>query len=111
MTRDEILAMEAGKGLDTLVANDLGVPYIVVTNKQEERLRYSTDISAAWQLLEATTAFTLQRLGLESSYSATLVFSRGMPSVVSDKTMPEAICKAALLAKLEAKGAQKETSS
>jgi len=171
MTRDEILAMKAGPKLDVLVATEImgakwikeeefGVHYerlylsseehaIQVTNLDKSYgwhtdylPKYSTDISAAWQLVMKMTHETCPYVGVASeemrglfpsvvekqfgvrstSYYCTMkvfpggwaavefteitrLFAPNKPSgwvgIDWDMFLPEAICKAALLAKLE----------
>ena len=156
MTKEEILAMEAGRELDVLVALVVmkeSAPRLVPENALDLQLAgspvkslegnwlclceydegdveiwrplpFSTDISAAWQVVEKMrdadkynvkrmeegykdrgqydSAFVdfcsclMEVLGIEieeSSYAATLTIMRSIS--------PEAICKAALIARLE----------
>ena len=97
MTRDEILAMKAGFDLDCLVADTLGLGF----------LYYSTGISAAWQVVE-----TLQKkqtvhillCTLSNTCIIDLGFEVGKVAIESETILEafcEAICKAALLARLD----------
>lgn len=110
MKREKILAMKPGEHLDRIVA-------LRVMGYEESKMmdgwvrlgalatypkRYSTDISAAWEVVEKIpvdiihpyAGFRLTKLG----NSVTVSFDG---TEVSAKTAPEAICKAALLAVLE----------
>ena len=114
MSRDEILNLPAGSEIDalieekifdrTLCGNNLG-SYIKKPNGYEDlRLikKYSTDISAAWKVVEEVA-------GPESLLSATIVgqyaggqwrclFSNAFDAFdVTADTAPLAICRAALL--------------
>jgi len=63
---------------------------------------YSTDISAAWQVMEKMgTSFIIRWDKVEGIWVTTFAWS--IENEVKAKTAPEAICKAALLAKLEIK--------
>ena len=88
MTREEILAMEAGEELDKLVAE-------LVMGQEKQRVRldsnevdmllpglYSTDISAAWQVA--------LKAKLEN-----------VPVLATEQQSAEWICKQALLTKLK----------
>ena len=130
MTKEEILAMQPGRELNALVAGT------VLGLKQEVRLRgetntvtvytslvdgmhsrdealrygeplaYSTDIAAAWRVVEAMRPEYGFWADGDDGYS--VEFQHGMFGMAdyrhgraSAPAAPEAICKAALLAKLE----------
>lgn len=107
MTREEILAMRPGRDLDLLVCER------VFDNKTFGSVKpYSTDISAAWPVVEEMLSlgfsFSLQKqiiTGREPAWEC--CFFEGPPAspIRGIKTAPEAICKAASLAKLEDKNA------
>ena len=138
MTRDEILAMEAGRELDALVAERVmgldvvmnpesamcvgcrvsgGGAWVVIEydyhewgHKVVRPLPYSTDIAAAWEVVEKLEAdgigrLELVRLGWDWNrvWRATF-FSTALTEGVTGKadTAPLAICLAALLAAMEA---------
>lgn len=117
MTKEEILAMEVGPELDLEVAlKVIGIiPY-----KAES---YSTDILAAWQVVEKDGAWDIKKRfrphpddpalsGGRPTYQAICFLSdynEYEDELINKRTgrspwcwtLPEAICKAALLAKLE----------
>lgn len=127
MTKVEILALQPGRELDALVAEKvMGVKQEVrlrgetntVTvygslvdgmHSRDEALRYgspspySTDIAAAWQVVEAITA--VPRTAEESKRAVNSKFAYWWQGehlcCYSAAEAAEAICKAALLAKLE----------
>lgn len=134
MTREEILAMKPGRELDALVAkNVMGWKYSQVSpdtkkfyclisgnNKGwwkapdwkgwgcascgEEPHEYSTDISAAWEVVEKAKIAIIPQCGApeDMSYCAWVEegpFSKEIK--VFSLTAPEAIVKAALIAYLE----------
>jgi len=116
MTRDEVLAMKPGRELDARVAEKvMGWTYghpcpegmdclHWVDEKGEVRdhkpPQYSTDISAAWEVLEKF--FWVQvTANPPHIWKATVITSPAKGSVAATAkgfTAPEAICKAALLA-------------
>ncbi|MBA7499340.1 hypothetical protein ES704_02080 [subsurface metagenome] len=94
MTKEEILAMKAGRELDVLVSAK------VMEHRMEHRIeKYSTDISAAWLVVEklSNLIFDLRKVYQNTDWCASFE-----GNVAEGKKAPEAICKAALLAKLEA---------
>lgn len=116
MTRDEILNMPAGLRLNELIAE-----YVMkldrtkpgqwresvdwwVNGLPSECPDYSTDISAAWQVVEKFYSMTFDRWSNGKEFRCYLVTARdgkncdGM--AVAD-TAPLAICRAALLAVME----------
>ena len=128
MTKEEILAMEAGGDLDALVAKEIteecyhthwtedGKDSIDCLKCGQSRFyhqhsqNYSTDISAAWQVaVKAGLAIFPLNNGDWAACKASHIYHLEVaqdhytdPSMVVCYTAPEAICKAALLAKLEA---------
>ena len=101
MTKEEILALEAGIKLDTIVATEI---FKVIYSQGQPY--YSTDISAAWQVEER-----MKELELMKDYADELAFLVLHPLGYDISAMeqvfaaahasPEIRCKAALLAKLE----------
>lgn len=127
MTREDILAMVPGPELDRLVATEVkGItPYIdsegsfhnlyYVESKKAYRLipKYSTDIAAAWEVVERINHHIIEISKREKIRGYVTyrvwVFTRSLEYPdecwdrlvqVEGKTAPEAICKAALLSKL-----------
>ena len=105
MKKEEILAMEAGEKLDALVLKEVmgeegqfywrGHP-----DYGAAPIKYSTDISAAWQVVEKMKTISLAIaycLNWGKEYVWRVDFGLGM---VEAKAFPEAICKAALLVSL-----------
>lgn len=126
MTKEEILAMEAGAELDDIVASkimeweqggDEGEVWLdhctdyFVTGRAPGSSDYywkpSTDISAAWQIVEKMESLGYGHKHLEYSQrpEAGIAWMFMQPGrgifEAKAKKAPEAICKAALLAKLE----------
>lgn len=130
MTKAEILALQPGRELDALVAEKVmgwppigeGEPYRlhqhrggVIANGIPQRFNSgvipltwqpSTDIAAAWQVVEAMRPEYGFWIDGDDGYI--VEFQHGMPGMTDYRhgrafapTAPEAICKAALLAKLE----------
>ena len=114
MTRDEILAMKAGRELDALVAEKvMGVKNMeqwLINHRMDETGQYSTDIAAAWEVVEKmrqrfrdsskTVLFGCHE-NLAGNWTAYWYQSTDtMPpqwEAISE-SLPEAISKAALLA-------------
>jgi hypothetical protein len=105
MTRDEIMNMPAGREMDTLVAKHVIPGGIYTTGLPVPK--FSTDISAAWQVfknkkvvdwfhdIEPQDSEIIQIIGAaEDSYSGA--------TIITDKA-PLAICRAALLAFMDAR--------
>jgi len=95
MTKEEILAMKPGSiELDTAVHRDVmgkGEPSLI-----RSLPHYSSDISAAWPVVEKMKDYYLK---IEfNQYSKKWEVDFGSKGVVSADSCPEAICKAALLA-------------
>jgi hypothetical protein len=125
MTRDEILNMPASREMDALVAEkvmEFGVmrwinhptydPKII-TPVEMELPHYSTDISAAWQVLEQLRDpsesepdfWSITDAGIEQGWIVENIWAHhdgDIPNfAVQAETAPLAICRAALLAVLE----------
>lgn len=108
MTREEILTMEPGRELDALIEqhvfgkrvewiqDEVTDPYPIVPAEYGYIVEnYSSDISAAWEVVEKRNRwFSLQWNGLE--YVCEIGIDA--PCKIGAKSAPEAICKAALLA-------------
>ena len=124
MTKEEILAMEVGEKLDAFVAEIvMGIQgwFKYSTGYHPKAYPYSTDISAAWQVVEKEGAWDIKKRfrphpddpagsGGRPTYQATVFLSDYDPyedALINKRTgrspwywqLPEAICKAALLAK------------
>jgi len=96
VTREEIERMEPGKKLDRLVTEK-------VFGKEVKPghfcRRYSTDIAAAWEGVEAIKR-ELQDVTIHDDPYQCVTVSISLLVVARDITAPLAICKAALLAQL-----------
>lgn len=115
MTRDEILSEPAGPRLDAWVAEHVmgwtptglakdfnGVPF------PEPIPNYSTDIAAAWEVVELVGGFEIEQWGDVWEKKGTIIWaaSFNLPdgkNIVhaTAATAPLAICRAALLAMME----------
>lgn len=108
LTRESILAMEAGSELDELIA-------VQVMGREDNRTDWgkkvfspSTDISAAWEVVDQMNGpygFLLQRLGDyfdegEEWEGWEASFGGQSDRLIQARTAPEAICKCALLSTL-----------
>ena len=101
MTRDEIMMMKAGRELDALVAEKvMGFPVKIgdITGEPYHAQfgysmpNYSTDIAAAWEVLEKFTDVDLEKAG--DNYRVTInAFAQADAHHVS-----LAICRAAIAA-------------
>ena len=96
VTRDEILNMKAGPEMNALVAEvvmgwkHVNVPLPGINTSPPF---FSTDIDAAWVLLEQFTDFDIEKAG--GNYRVTInVFAQA-----DAQRVPLAICRAALLAR------------
>lgn len=117
MTKEEILAMVPGRELDALVAervmllkvNAKNGAFSVISDIGRSGLkRYSNDISAAWEVVERMREriFSKRRIFLDNlqeltRYIGTIDRPVAWPDVFWFVN-PESICKAALLAVMEA---------
>jgi len=134
VTREEILALEPGRELDALVAEKVmgwtevecfgvinnrvknpptpGCEVIIARGRNRGRsLRiipcYSTDISAAWEVVEKLKETYGVEVYTDLDMSACRLFDEltYLPAEeVISNTAPEAICKAALIAVMEGRG-------
>jgi hypothetical protein len=97
MTRDEILNMPAGRKMDILVSEKVmhDIPGQAMISL------YSTDIAAAWEVVEKM----IEADGFFQMYYAStgewLVDLDTEENLIGEKTAPLAICRAALLATME----------
>ncbi len=99
MSRDEILAMPAGREINALIAKN------VIKSRRVKH--YSTDIAAAWEVMEA-----MRKNGVLSEYDSRFGYrfvfwdytkNPQRPFEATAETAPLAICRAALLAMMEIK--------
>ena len=97
MTRDDVLAMEPGRELDALVAKKVMGWFEVW-----KPFSPSTDISAAWEVVEKLQGTYWVRMNSMMKDHSCGVGKPDMRWEYYGNSMPEAICKAALLAVLEA---------
>jgi hypothetical protein len=115
MTNDEILNMEAGLEMDELVTESVmgwerrtfkhdGVDFWHLPGTARCELDvppYSTDIAAAWQVVEKASLFKLDCLQIhDSSDWWCEIALEGRPYEATADTAPLVICRAALLAAL-----------
>ena len=115
MTKDEIWAMEAGEELDKLVIKEL-MHHIRDDSERPrckicsvwkdwykpagcEDKKYSTDISAAWQVVEKLKDYYPEIEFNQYTKKWEVTFLVG--ETASADTAPEAICKSALIAVLQ----------
>ena len=111
MTRDEILAMEPGRELDTKIEIEVfglkpskTTPGWVVEGVRARPPRpFSTDIAAAWEVVEKMSEQwpQYQLAKIEDGWSVMWGFDGYGWQEATGKTAPEAICKAALLAVMD----------
>jgi len=100
MTRDEILSMEAGREMDVTVGfyvMDLHAP-------PELYPEYSTDISAALEVVDKFYSMNLYKYSNGKEWSVYLVTEKNGKSHDASETAdtaPLAICRAALLCFME----------
>lgn len=108
MTKEEILAMKPGEELDAAVGNEVmgwgrGAwrPFIEISKgyRVSHQFKPSTSLSAAWEVVEKLNLpFFIRRLP-GKNYAVGIGYGKG---ICSGEIAPEAICKAALLAVMEA---------
>jgi hypothetical protein len=113
--KDKILAMESGILIDSLIAEDVMgwkervdfdvvdgmiARYIPNTNDVEQ-FSPSTDISAAWNVVEKLQPTLWVRMNSMMDEHYCGVGSPDMLWEYKSRSMPECICKAALLAVME----------
>jgi len=112
MNKEEILAMESGsdRKLDILVHEQIMHRTVPVDHDITDRFcdcvpRYSTDISAAWQVVEKfSSGYRIVISTTRYPWDCRIYADDKELRCVADasgKTAPEAICKAALLATIE----------
>lgn len=97
LTREQILSMPAGRELDALVAKE-----VFKVDNPDHRWSPSTDIAAAWEVVDKMHEYERWTLALEfykdagewGAYFDDLGISPGG----AGNTAQEAICKASLLA-------------
>lgn len=119
MTRDEILNMEAGREMDALIGKEVmgcdvsvnkhGVPFCqcrggIHSSYSEEREVwpsldcYSTDISAAYNVVDKFEIFNVESWREDGKSGACAIVNADLDLAVIADTAPLAICRAALLA-------------
>lgn len=123
MNREDVLGMKAGRELDALVAKYVmqldmvddtlpQLPKYYLPEYERTIFRdvplYSSDISAVWEVVEELNgkfSFNIKRLGdyfyQDPEYGWQALFTSREALMVTAKTAPEAICKAALLSAME----------
>jgi hypothetical protein len=116
MTKEEILAMEAGEELDKMVAEALGDVFETPDHGKcyrhfQKNPAYggwsipapvSTDILSAWHVVDRLVGTAYYYMfDLKKVYINTLWEASFEGRVAQGKTVPEAICKAALLISVE----------
>ncbi len=98
MTREEILAMEPGRELDKLVFIFVMGGRIPEPPLRARIMNFSSDISASWEVVENMQKTNLVRLSVNEGDYICKIGGDLLCYTSFGKTMPEAICKAALLA-------------
>ena len=102
VTQEEVINLQPGKELDSLVARE------VLRIEPEQTKHYSTEILDAWKVVEKLSGYGWFYLGRgKGNWYATVRDRRikqGQTTAAPCLTAPEAICKAALLALLETRG-------
>jgi hypothetical protein len=101
-TRDEILNMPAGQGMDLLMADDVLKLSVSEWNERffHNRSKFSTDMAAAWQVVEKVSGEWLW-FGLFKTASLWKAnFTGNENDYAFGETAPLAICRAAYLAEL-----------
>mgnify|MGYP001144293395 CR=1 FL=1 len=107
LTREKILALQPGRELDALVAEK-----IFGVNNPDARWSPSTDIAAAWEVVEKMSKTHFSEIAMTEledgtwGWMARFILVLNEPYTVNGyrataKTSPEAICKAALLAVID----------
>jgi hypothetical protein len=121
LTRESIMSMQPGRELDIEIARLLGHDIQMIAAFQDEQPKarikldggsipvphYSFVISAAWEVVEHWGySARVGYQGTDCFCNIMIGFDDGGKPIYGDidgcKSVPEAICKAALLAKLEA---------
>lgn len=115
MTRDEILAMPAGREMNALIVEKVMKWNVKVTLKDYviEYPRYSTDIAAAWQVIEKLAhepyswdIKSVNLIGGKLNWFVCYWGDGSKPGTILDwytycDSLPLAICRVALLAVME----------
>ena len=110
MNRDEILNMPAGREMDALVAEKVMewhmVKWVGWCNDNDILMHSvffpSTDISAAWEVVEKLTMFSIAGPIPGKPYFSVWVYIKGKGHTnTTGETAPLAICKAALISVME----------
>ncbi len=116
MTRERVLAMKAGRELDADIAEKImgikvhfeyspdGPVYLLdstLLNGRYHVKNYSTNISAAWDVVEKMQETKLVRLFANGEDYICKIGGDLMFCISKCNSMPEAVCKAALLAVME----------
>lgn len=116
LTREEIMHMPAGREMDALIATQVFghevkrdtvlttfVPFRVDTVEWSEGFttlaHYSTDIEAAWEVIEELTRDHYDFDVWSETDSIWCEIFKGVSATANAKTAPLAICRAALLLK------------
>jgi len=109
LTREKVLAMDMGREMDALVAErvmgakgimNVGTAWFVNDNINDLLPRYSTNISAAWDVIEAPHIMDKVQLGLMPTSFGMWMCRSYMPGwniQVQSITAADAISRAALL--------------
>ena len=110
MIHDDVLKMEAGREMDALVAEKvMGLSYILFdgTDPHQEELtpHYSTDIAAAWEVVEKLRKSYDVVIDLDDELASCRILKRVNDEWIREivveqifESTPYAICRAALLA-------------
>lgn len=101
MIRDEILNMPAGREMDLLIDDKVfGMVNLSTGKLLESDLlpNYSTDLSAAWEVMEKFSVFNFEFCRENGKGSACAIVNENLDNAVIADAVPLAICRAALLA-------------
>ncbi len=114
MNRDEILTMPAGREMDALIFERVMELAFGSTGKNTTAPHYSTDIAAAWEVVEKFAHNHRNNLAVEMGFShfglvaypggewfCSLGLNDGVTHSAKAETAPLAICRASLIAVLE----------
>ena len=105
MTREEIMSMNSGRELDVLIAKNVMGHEVFV-----EYTNYSTDVSAAWEIVEKFNGVIIDRCDIKTGWRIGLAKDEFVTdssncitsdNLVEADTAPHAICLAALIAVME----------
>ena len=96
MTREEILNMPAGREMDALIAK-----FVMKVDSPHDVYKFSTDIADAWTVVEKMNSI---KMDTDEGYQirAKFLFGIQMLHGKEEKEASLAICRAALLAVMEA---------